>query len=76
MPSDQQAHELPVKNLCPDTPSVSVERDGGIYDCSDGSWVAKDSECCTLPIMRYYYVPQRAEFTPPTTTRPFDVLHN
>lgn len=39
-----QAHELPVTNLCASGPSA--KRDGGFYNCSDGSWVVDYSKCC------------------------------
>jgi hypothetical protein len=48
-------------NLC--ASGESKERDGGSYNCSDGSWFVKNSkccECCPVPL-------QRAE-----STRPFD----
>ena len=40
-------------NLC--ASGESKERDGGSYNCSDGSWFVKNSkccECCPVPLQR------------------------
>ena len=40
-------------NLC--ASGESKERDGGSYNCADGSWFVKNSkccECCPVPLQR------------------------
>lgn len=49
--SNQQAHELPVVDQC-NQYNLTAERYGGIYDCTDGSWVLADSSCCEHPHSR------------------------
>ena len=43
---NQQAHELPVVDLCHMHKDLKESRYDGIYNCSDGSWVLANSSCC------------------------------